>query len=243
MKGKAIFFFTLLNIWIWKVFLFSPIIAILIFCTTITFYLSLKNRKKYLSKFIMLFLFLLIFQVKTTVPSSLTSLTNDQIRQRDQRLREYPPVRINVFGKTLWIPAAHLLEGRIESIAFSRIKENFFETLDPNLYFFANSPRQRIGIDEFEKFPYIYLPFFIYGVFFLFENKDKQILLISVFLPIILLSVLGHNNPIGPFLLFPFLAVATTIGANELSIYVAKNRIFLIILLLILIQVISYEIY
>ena len=92
---------------------------------------------------------------------SLTLLNNDQIRIKDMRLKSYPPVYLTFDTKTLWIPVAHWFEERKESIAFFRILKNVSETVDLNLYFFANHPRERVGYNEFEKFPYIFIPAFL----------------------------------------------------------------------------------
>jgi hypothetical protein len=213
-----------------------------------------KDKLKSQSKkgFIFLFLLLLFFQWKTTEKTSLTVLTNSDIMVRDMRLNEYPPVKISLVGKTVWIPIAHWLEGRRESIAFYRMLNNFSEVVDPNLYFFANHPRERVGITEFEKFPYLLLPFFVYGlVAIISKRKFNKNLKISFFAPILLLTFIGNKNNLGPFSLFPFIVVVCTLGLNQISEVAFKKHKahkkqtflgFLIIYFLILIQQIAYGI-
>ncbi len=44
---------------------------------------------------------------------------------------------------------------------FHKFEQNLLRTLDVNLYFFGNHPRERAGISEFEKFSFLFLAFFI----------------------------------------------------------------------------------
>lgn len=51
-----------------------------------------------------------------------------------------------------------------------KYKENFFQGLDLNYYFFANHPRERIGIQEKEKIYWIWLPVFLIGLIWSLKN-------------------------------------------------------------------------
>lgn len=197
-------FVLLANFWIWRILFNSVPLGLLVLASSIFLYLSFKrSSKKYFFTFLILFSLLMIFQWKTTSQVSLVELSNDEQRVQQMRLKEYPPTRV---------PIAHWFEGREESIAFFRILENFSETIDPNLYFFANHPRERVGVNEFEKFPYIFLPLFFYGLVLLVAERRKLVLGMSFILPIVLISIIGHKNQLGPFSLFPFLVLSTTHG-------------------------------
>jgi hypothetical protein len=184
-------------------------------------------------------------QVRTTNVQDLVYLDNDEQRVQQMRLREYPLVRITLFGKTLWIPAAHWLEERKEVIIFYRLEKNFFETIDPNLYFFSNHPRERIGVSEFEKFAYIVLPIFLYGLYLVIKKK-RYFLLAYLFISLGIISVIGHDSLLGPFLLFPFISLSVFVGLIDLHQKTRKNRLltfsFLVIYILSLIQIFSYGI-
>lgn len=205
----GIFVFVLLgNFWIWRILSLNTPLSLLVIAVSIFLFLSLERKNQnYSVIFIVLFMLLLFFQWKTTSKVSLVELSNDEQRVQQMRLREYPPTRI---------PIAHWFEGREESIAFFRILENFSETIDPNLYFFTNHPRERIGIDEFKKFPYIFLPLFFYGLVLSVAERRKLVLGISFILPVVLVSIIGHKSQLGPFSLFPFLAVSITHGLELL---------------------------
>lgn len=212
------------NLWIYKIFAANFLLGILVLLTTI---LLLKNNKF----FLLLFIPVLFFQIQTTNKTSLATISNDDRRVIDMRLRSYP---------YKFLRLGYWLEERKESIMFNRATTNLFENLDPNLYFFANSPRQRVGIKEFEKFPYVLLPFFLLGVYDYFFKKNKLFWLISFLIPITILSIIGNKNNLGPFSLFPFLVVSINEGLKKLQ---SKHlKIFIIVLILVLIQIISYEI-
>lgn len=212
------------NLWIYKVFAVNFILGILILLATI---LLIKR-----SKFFLLFLFpILVFQVQTTNKTSLTEISNDDRRIIDMRLRSYP---------YKFLRLGYWLEERKESIMFNRVTTDLFENLDPNLYFFANSPRQRVGIKEFEKFPYIILPFFLLGVFELVSKRNKLFWLISFLIPLAILSIIGNKDNLGPFSLFPFFVVSINEGLKKLQ--TKYSKIFIVVLILVLVQIISYEI-
>jgi hypothetical protein len=187
------------------------------------------------------FLILIFFQWKTSFKTSITFLNNSEILQQTVRMRGYPPLKFSILGKTFWIPAANWLEKRKETVVYYKIMNNFSEVIDPNLYFFANHPRERVGTREFEKFPYILLPLFLLGLLNIKKGNIKELVLSLS--PMILVSVIGNSNSMGPFSLFPFIATYTSFGVASIS----KNKklvvIGLILFVLVFIQVIAYAKY
>jgi hypothetical protein len=239
-------FILLANIWIWKLLVSNIFLGIAIIITSWLLYRALKFN----SSSVLLFIFLgivLLFQWKMGPTYSLTELNNDQIRVKDMRLREYPPIYFKIDAKTIWVPVAHWLEERKESIVLSRLTDNFFSTLDINQYFFAGHPRERVEMTEFEKYPYILLPFFILGIFILLKKKSKVFITFLV-LPIILITFISNQSMLGPFCLFPAITVAIAMGLENAyglipKKYQRKALIFFVSLfILIFIQSISYAI-
>lgn len=96
---------------------------------------------------------------------------------------------------------------------FHKFEQNLLRTLDVNLYFFGNHPRERAGIREFEKFSFLFLPFFILGLLKAVKIFPWQ-LSISLLIPLLELSIIGEDNPVGPFILSPFFSVTIAIGLS-----------------------------
>ena len=226
-----IFFALLANLWIYRIFLINFILGILIVASCIFLY------KKSFRIFLLLFIPVLLIQIRTTEKVSLTAISNDDRREIDLRLRAYPPSFLRI---------GYWLEERKESISFWRLSNNLFENLDPNLYFFANNPRQRVGIKEFEKFPYLLFPVFVFGILRLVDKREKLFWMASFFLPIFVLTLVGNKNPLGPFSLFPFFVISISEGMEVFYAKTEKSKkakiLFLTILILVLIQMIAYEV-
>lgn len=85
-------------------------------------------------------------------------------------------------------------------------KQNFFQGIDPNFYFFANHPRERGGISEFEKLSPIFIPLFLIGVIDYLRRRIYQPFYYSLFT----LSLISTGGMIDNFsyLLFPFFALS-----------------------------------
>ena len=135
------------------------------------------------------------------------------------RKSELPIFTIHIFNKTKTINSAlHLANER--DFMFNKLEQNFFRSIDLNLYFFGNHPRERAGIREFEKYTFLFLPFFFLGLYRLVTSNIKYPL-VSLIIPLILLSFIGQDNPIGPFGLFPFYTATISVG-----ILLTHNKLF-----------------
>lgn len=232
-KYLPIFFVLVFNLWLIKIFTYSVFIGTAVILGSIFIYLSIRaGSKKYFYISALFIFFLMIFQYKTSSINPLHFLNeNEKIEQR-QRMNGYPR---GLYRFANW------LEQRKEALIFYKIEENFSEVIDPNLYFIANHPRERVGVVEYEKFPYILLPFFVIGIFSI--NKSGLNILLSSISPLILLSLIGNSNPIGPFSLFPFLVAYTASGLEPVFNNKKYFFVFILIFCLVFIQTISYATY
>lgn len=214
----TIYFFLLLflNLWIWKIVSVSLLIGLVVILTTIF-------RGKKIGIFLLLLL--LLIQVKTTNIVPLTRLSEDEVVRQIQRMREYNNPRI-----------AHILEERPEALIFFKLQNNLSQLVDPNFYFFANHPRERAGVNEFEKFPYLLIPFFIYGLYKLVKKREYLFFAVYLLFPLAVLSLIGLNNPLGPFSLFPFILTTSYEGF-------VKKPIIAAIYILVFLQVLAYALY
>jgi hypothetical protein len=236
------------NLWIWRIFQLNIFLALLALVTSFFLYISYVKTPRYLF-LIILFCSLCVFQYRMTSIQGLATLTKNEELMQIQRIKEYPSTYISFGPTTFWIPAAQWFEGRKETIVVRHMTENLFNVLDLNLYFFSNHPRERVGYSEFEKFPYILFPFFLYGIYILFI-RNRKLLLISFFLPLLLFMLIGSKSELGPFVFFPFISCANAVGLQsafenikDLTYRRYLFSAFVFIYILVFIQIFSYAFY
>lgn len=218
------------NIWIYKIGQESLIALVVCLLTAISFILYLSQKNK-LSVYFVLFslLALIITQFQNFELKNLTSLSNDEVRVRDERLSIYP-------AKLLQI--GYYLDAKSETLAIRKIVNSLIRELDPNIYFFAGHPRERIGMDEFEKFPYVLLPVFLLGVY---EAVKKKKVFLGLFVIPLILIALGRESEAIRFGLFPFFTATICLGLTR---FPRKYfPVFIILYILVLVQTISYEVF
>lgn len=203
------------SFWFWKILNYNLFLSFILILTTFTTYRNFNSRIIGVTG-ILLFTILLLFQVKFTEISNLTTLNNNEITIQQQRINEYPQAKITLFNKTIWVPIANWFELRKESIVINKITENFSEVIDLNLYFFANHPRERNGVGEFEKFHYLFVILFLVGIFGSINSCDKKWFALYFLLPVFMISFIGNKNPLGSFSLFPFIVVMISAGVKRI---------------------------
>ena len=207
-----------LNPWTFRIMQHNLLIVFLIFMMSALLYKAMSGTitKKITVFCVMLLIPIMVFQWKTTTPQSLTLLENDEQRVRETRLTFYNPsshyVRLLFYKLNL----KNFLEGELHTASF-RIQRNFFESIDPNIYFFGGHPRARVWANDFEKFPFILIFPFLIGMYLVVRRK--LFLIWGYFLiSFALLSFVGHKNSLGPFILFPPLVVVILTGIEEIKV-------------------------
>lgn len=111
-----------------------------------------------------------------------------------------------------------------------KFNSNFFALIDLNNYFFGNHPRQVPGAQNSERFPFLSVFFFLFGLFYLRKNPDNMFLIASVLLGILSLSVLTIFDG-NDFVLWLPLTLVTIFGFQLIS-KTKHFRIFLLIFLI-----------
>lgn len=99
------------------------------------------------------------------------------------------------------------------SVGVGKYLRNVSYSLDPNLYFFRSHPREKAGIDEYNKYSPFVLPLFVIGMLFLIIYYWRYLFLIAYFLFAVLLT--GFISPeynLGPLLIFPFMNIVLYLG-------------------------------
>lgn len=147
----------------------------------------------------------------TTSRVGLAEMSAEERFMRQERVGYYPDWfrRVGVW----W-------ELRPEIIGLRRVGGNFFQAIDLNYYFFAGHPREVVGVPIVEKFPVIYYFIFLFGLVSLIKNKKRfdnfwRFIVFGFGLPIGWLSLVGHDNLLGPFVMFPGMVVGMGVGLEK----------------------------
>lgn len=251
MTGFFLLIFVLaLNLWIWKIFSAQFVIGAILIISSILLYISVtKNSSRVFIFFLILLLVLLFYQYRFTESYSLTNLDNDEQRVQSQRLKEYPPIHIQILNRHIWFLGEDFFEERNEFLVFTRMSRNFIDNLDINKYFFGGYPRQMAAKIDFEKFPFIFLPFFVIGLIISIKKQNIKYFLL-IYLLLLLTSFIGNRNKLGLFSMFPFFVLFIVLGVQFAYQYIRNwgarktfviSTFFLVLASLSFVQQIIYE--
>jgi len=228
-----ILFLIFSNFWIYKIFRNNFLIGLIIVTLSILL-VSVKSFKYKRIIILGLFLSSLFFQYQTTKINNFSTLTADQIRIQEVRFKQYPAEILGIN-----FPLGYWFEMKHESYIIPGISKNLYENLDINQYFFGGHPRQRVEVEEFEKFPYSFIPLFILGLLVIFSKKKLALKLLFLSSPLVLIALIGNKNLLGPFSLFPMFIFIIWQGFSVLCNL--KKRKWIISLFIILSFLVSVQ--
>jgi hypothetical protein len=133
--------------------------------------------------FLIIYVLLVVFQIKTTNIQQAYSFTPHQIDQQIQRMNLYPPSLARI---------GYILEVKREVQLLNKVVENLFFVVDPSEYF----PN---------RLPYILSPFLFVGLYlFVLERKKRRLFFVSFLVTIVILTILGPHAKYGPVLMIPY---------------------------------------
>jgi len=135
-----------------------------------------------------LYLLVVYFQYQTTTPTNYFTKTQIELIEQQQRMDSYPQYAYRL---------ANIIEARPEFNIYFKLEKNFIKIFDLTIY------NKYLTI--------LMLPVFIYGYFCLVKIKTKQMILLSL-IPIVTLTILGHQNIYGPFVLYPLIFISVLFG-------------------------------
>jgi len=135
-----------------------------------------------------LYLLVAYFQYQTTTPINYFLKTEIEQVEQQQRMDSYPQYAYRL---------ANIIEARPEFNIYFKLEKNFIKIFDITIY------NNYLTI--------LFLPLFLYGYFGLVKIKTKQILLLNS-IPIITLTIFGHQNIYGPFVLYPLIFISILFG-------------------------------
>lgn len=192
------------NYWIWRIIFLDPLLAIILSLLTLFLYLIFLNINLTLWIGVLLFVFASFLNLKSGLDVNLRSDNRGEIKLNERHFyySEY-------LGK--------LYENKVSTYIYNllptlyKFEKNVFSSLDLNLYFFASHPRERVGIEEFKKYPYLFTPFFLIGYVFLIIKKTK-IVLIYLVTAALINGFISPNYKLGPVLFFPLINMFIAFG-------------------------------
>lgn len=197
----------LLNPWWWIIVRKDLTISVLAFVLSITFCYMFYNRSKIIFlSFLVLISLLIIICLKQGFDESILKIS----ALEEQRLNKRHEFYAHNLGK-IYTNRISLSYYKFYSFSLLKLERNFFGNLDPNLYFFASHPRERPGIDEFEKYTPIFVPFFLIG--FIYSIYRPKLKIVAYFITALFISsFISPNYNLGPVLFFPLINFVMTIG-------------------------------
>ena len=205
---------TLANYWIWQIFSNNLILGITLLAIELGLFISISQkrlRKKYITILSILVLLLFCFSI---------FILRDKF---DQTLSTTSPTEISILDKrhgylagglgSLFTNKYVLHYYKDYSMATGKYLRNIFYSLDPNLYFFRSHPREKSGINEYNKYSPFVLPFFVIGTLSLIIYLRKyKFLIVCFIMAVIITGFISPNYILGPVLIFPVVNIVLYLG-------------------------------
>lgn len=112
------------------------------------------------------------------------------------------------------------------TLSFYKIQRNFFSNINYNQFFFGGAPRFRSYALDFEKYPLVYLGFFLYGLFALLRLEKKLLtsFLAFSFLVLLILAVASPSIMLGLYPLYPLMTSIIVLGAYKLVLNIKQLK-------------------
>lgn len=199
MKYLIFFSIVLSNYWFWRILKHNFLVALLLLLITFLLFITIKKRY-YLLIFatITIASILVLILIRSDFDKTLFLHTQEEIHSLNQR-RSYYPKNIGAIFQNKF------------NLSLYKFKRNIFANLDLNMYFFANHPRERGNISDFEKFSPFLIPAFIIGMLLSIKNKNQ--ILLSYFLFSLLISgIFSINSYLGPIFFFVLICILSSQG-------------------------------
>lgn len=208
-KGLLVLLFVIiLNPWWWVIIQRNPLVGILVFSLSLIIFLYFWKieSKKLFFLLITLTMTLFFIAVREAFDESIFRKSALDIQQYYKRHEFYAQGLGRIYTNRI-----SLTYFKDFNLPIYKLQRNFFANLDPNLYFFASHPRERIGIEEFEKYSPLFLPFFLVGFLYIICKPLPKILIYIVVISIIS-SIVSPKFNLGPLLFFSIINFMITIG-------------------------------
>lgn len=210
------------NPWWWVIIRRNLWVGLLVFVLSFVVFQYFFKSKSRILLLLLLSLTAILFFISAgkAFDESILRVSSLDIQQYNKRHEFYA----NSLGK-IYTNRFSLAYFKEYNLPLYKLQRNLFANLDPNLYFFKSHPRERPGIEEFEKYLPIFLPFFLIGVFYSIYVLLPGILIYLVSISL-LSSIVSYAYEPGPILFFPIINFMIIIGIilslKKISKYLRK---------------------
>ena len=197
-----------LNPWWWIIIRRNFLTGLLVFVLSlVVFQYFFKSKSRILLLlFLSLTAILFFISVGKAFDESILRASALDIQQYNKRHEFYA----NSLGK-IYTNRFSLAYFKEYNLPLYKLQRNFFANLDPNLYFFSSHPRERVGVEEFNKYLPVFLPFFLIGALYSIYILLPNLLIYTISISL-LSSIISSKYSLGPVLFFPLVNYLITIG-------------------------------
>lgn len=213
-------FFSIANFWIWRIIKTDLLLgfALISLSVTLIYIVKIKFNQNFFLITLILTLFISTKLLITGFDNNLIILSPDQQKQLGER-HGYFAIDLGKLFQNKFV-----LRFYKDVYPYLNIYgSNIFNNLSPNLYFFANHPREREKVEEFSMYPSIFVIPFLVGVIYFFNSSN--LIIGYVMFTFLITGFIKQTYIFGPVLFFPLINLIISIGF--LKIYRAiKNNAF-----------------
>lgn len=192
----------LTSIWSITIFHQNILLFICLWILTNLIFLIQKNSKLILI-FIVFLAIVSYIQISTTIKQPIGGYSQTEKLSQQQNLDAYTFVR-----------AGYWLEQKPITLSLRKVTGRLMENFEINKYFFGGHPRAQVGENDFEKFSFVLLPFFLVGLYQIIKDKNRFIFMTFI-MALIISAIWGNMNDLGNYLLLPCLVVIIFFGLKK----------------------------
>lgn len=207
------------NFWIWFIFTRNLWLGLILILETVLFNLVInKFNIKFLALFIFIYFFLAAYLLSTAFDKDIYKENPTEALMKRQRY-EYLATDLGKIYKNRFSIFYH---DNVNPILY-KIQNNIFSAMDINVYFFAGHPREREKVFEYEKYPFIFWPFFLFGIY-LSIKKARNLLLLYFIISLLISSLIKQDLIFGPILFFPLINFILIDSFNYLINFISNKK-------------------
>lgn len=210
---------SILNFWIWRIIKgdLALGLALVSLSVILTYIVKIKLLGNFFLISIILAMFISTRLFITGFDNNLITLSPDQQKQLGERHGYFA------------IDLGKLFQNKF-ALRFYRdvypymnvYGSNIFNSLSPNLYFFANHPREREKVEEFSMYPSILVIPFLIGVIYLL-NSLRYLIAGYILFALFVTGFIKQSYIFGPVMFFPLINLMISVGILKIYYFLLRK--------------------